>query len=67
MNVHLKELNDLRLEKYNMLNDFQMSRDSFNVALASKDNELQKANKTIKQMEEEDAQETHLCPIENED
>ena len=40
VNVHLKELNDLRLEKDNTLNDFQMSRDSFNVALASKDNEL---------------------------
>lgn len=65
--VHLKELNDLRLEKDNMLNDFNMSRDSINVALASKDNELQKANETIKQMEEEDARETHLCLIENED
>ena len=50
-----------------MVNDFQISRDSFNVALASTDNELQKANETIKQMEEEDAQETHLCLIENED
>ena len=50
-----------------MLNDFKMSRDSINVALASKDNEVQKANKTMKQMEEEDAQETHLCLIENED
>ena len=67
MKVHLKEVNGFRLGKDNMLNDFQMSRDSFNVALASKDNELQKANKTIKQMEEEDARETHLCLIENED
>ena len=48
VNVHLKELNDLSLEKDNTLNDFQMSRDSSNVVLASKDNELQKANKTIK-------------------
>ena len=67
MKVHLKEVNDFRLGKDNMLNDFQMSMDSFNVALASKDNELLKENETIKHMAEEDARETHLCLIKNED
>ena len=52
IDIKVNNLNDLRLEKDNMLNDLNMSRDSINVALASKDNELLKANETIKQMAE---------------
>ena len=41
--VHLYKLDKHRIKKDKIIHYFQMSRDWFNVALASKENELKKA------------------------
>ena len=43
MKVYLNELDELRLKLNRKRNNFPMSRNWFDVALASKDNELKKA------------------------
>ena len=44
-----------------MMNDFLMSRDWFDVALASTDNKQKKAREEEKTIEEEDVRKTHQC------
>ena len=45
--VHLYKLGELRLKQDKMRNQFQMSRDWFDVALESKENELKKARENF--------------------
>ena len=59
MKVHLNELDELRLKQDKMMNDFLMSRDWFDVALASTDNKQKKAREEEKTIEEEDVRKTH--------
>ena len=61
VNIISNELDELRLYQNETRNDFHISSDWFDVALASKDNEQKKAIVKIKHIEVEDVRETHLC------
>ena len=47
MKRHLNELNELRLKQDEIRNTFHMSRDLFDVELASKDKEQKKAKEKM--------------------